>query len=86
MSPDASNDLPTRVALLEEIIRRIDQRLDRMDQRIDRIEQRIDRLNDRLDKQFYWTLGGFGSLLLVMGALFWRVNDIAIQLARMSGH
>ena len=79
MSPDASNDLPTRVALLEEIIRRIDQRLDRMDQRMDRIE-------DRLEKQFYWTLAGFGSLLVAFGALFWRVNDIAIQVARIAGH
>ena len=86
MSPDASNDLPTRVALLEEIIRRIDQRLDRMDQRMDRIESRMDRIEDRLEKQFYWTLAGFGSLLVAIVALFWRANDIAIQVARTSGH
>jgi hypothetical protein len=80
--PDTPSDIPTRVALLEEIIKRIDQRLDRMDQRIDRLE-------DRIEKMFYWMLGGFGALLVVMGGLFWRVNDIAIQvavLAQTAGH
>jgi hypothetical protein len=67
-------DLPERVAILEKLMEKIDQRMDRMDQRMDRIEA-----NQRSD--FRWMLTGFGALLAAMGALFWRVNDIAVQVA-----
>jgi hypothetical protein len=83
----------TGVALLEhvtlgidQILKGMEQKLDRIDQRMEKIEQRLDKLIDRVDWQFYWTLAGFGSLWVAIAVLFWRVNDIAIQVAKISGH
>jgi len=54
-----TNDLPSRVAVLEQIARsteagllRIENRLDRMDARFERMDARLDRMDGRIDTRF----------------------------------
>lgn len=65
-----SNNLDTRVALLELSINHVNQTLERMEKRFDKIDMDIKELrNDlskRIDSRFFWlltfTIAGFGSL------------------------
>ena len=74
--PDATppNDLPTRVAVLEEIahwlkaaIERIDRRFDSVDRRFDSIDRRLETMERNQRSDFRWLLGimigGYMSLL-----------------------
>jgi hypothetical protein len=74
---DISNDLPTRVGVLEEIARGIKAALDRIDRRFDNLERRMDTLAAEHRADFRWllgvmiagfaaTIGGFAGLLAVM--------------------
>jgi hypothetical protein len=61
-----ADDIPSRVAVLEQIAREVRDGLLRIDQRLDRIEDKIDKLNSRIWTNFYWMLGAFAALLGVM--------------------
>jgi hypothetical protein len=54
------------------------------------MDHRIDALatEHRTDARFLFRLylGSVAGLLAVMAALFWRINDIAVQVARALGH
>lgn len=49
---ETTNDLPARVAVLEQIARSIDSTLTRIESRFDRLEARLDRLDARQADDF----------------------------------
>ena len=83
-------DLQSRVAVLEEMAASTKAALERIDRRFETLEARLDRRFEAIDRNqrsdFRWMLSGFAGVLVAMAALFWRVNDIAVMLARTTGH
>jgi hypothetical protein len=73
----ATNDQPSRVAVLEEIAGATKAAIDRLDRRIETVERRLDGIaaelrdvRNRQDRDFRWLIGlylaGYASLLGVM--------------------
>jgi hypothetical protein len=64
---DIPNDMPTRVAVLEEIARGTKAALERIERRLDSFERRFDSLAAEQRADFRWLLGmmiGWGAALL----------------------
>ena len=65
-----SDDIPSRVAVLEEIARTTKAALERIDRRFDSLDRRIDAIGTDHRSDFRWLLGvmlgGFAGLLGVM--------------------
>ena len=73
--PDAAtpNELPTRVAVLEEIAHSLKAAIDRIDRRFDSIDRRLETIERNQRSDFRWLLGviigGYASLLGLYASL-----------------